>query len=199
MTGTRCTISGLHPEPTRFYFIRLLFTHWYASVISNPKPYSIWRGWNQSKYNNSHERKCRLSKSPPSWPFFPISPLCQPLSFHVPLCHPQEVFLPKKVLKVTIWLPRAIRAVCLFISIHLENDFQWPFIAREEEVSQKSTENLSSNPISQNSVVCPFVTQPLMKEKSVPLNQSGHLLRLRSSPNVIAATQGEGVEWIMGS
>lgn len=75
---------------------------WYLNivmlfVISNPKPYSIPRGWNQSKYNNSHERRCRHSKNPPSLRFFLISPLQQPLShFHVPLCHPQEVFFPEE-------------------------------------------------------------------------------------------------------
>lgn len=36
----------------------------------------------------------------------------------------------------------------------------------------------------------PFITQPLTREDSVPLNPSGHFLGLRSIPNFIAATQG---------
>lgn len=43
--------------------------------------------------------------------------------------------------------------MCLLIYTHEENGFLWGSVAREEELSQKSAENLSSTPISQNLVV----------------------------------------------
>lgn len=80
----------------------------------------------------------------------------------------------------------------------MKNDFQWLSIASEEELSQRSAGNLSSNPIGQNCVMCPFMTHSLAEGKRVSLSQSGPL-RLRSIPNFVIATPGGGVEGTMGS
>lgn len=63
-----------------------------------------------------------------------ISLLSQPYYNPAPTQPSLVGFCPKKVLEVKLWLPRAIRAVCLLIYVYLENDFLWLSIANEEEL-----------------------------------------------------------------
>lgn len=116
-------------------------------AISNPKPYSIQRSLNQSKYNNSHERRFRHSTPHQLMVLSNFSATAASVIPRPSLPSPVD-FSQRKRLEL-----------CLFTYVYLENDFPQPSITSEEELSQRSGENLSSNPISQNCIMCPFRTQ----------------------------------------
>lgn len=56
-------------------------------------------------------------------------------------------FFPKKVLEVMIWLPRAIRAACLPVSIYLESNFLWLSTANDEELSRNQLRTSLQTPL----------------------------------------------------